>query len=186
MSDDLHQQLRELRTGSEARSSTDWDRSLPFADALFDRWERAATLDFGARSSIYDSAIVFGDVEVGEDTWIGPNVLIDGSGAPVRIGNGCDISAAAHIYSHDTVLRCVSLRSVGTQAAPVTIGDAVYLGPQSVIVAGISIGSRSVVGANSFVNSDVPERTVVAGSPARVVGHVVGSGPATKIVPVSH
>jgi acetyltransferase-like isoleucine patch superfamily enzyme len=64
----------------------------------------------------------------------------------------------------------------------VTIGDCVYIGPQSVIVAGVSIGDHCVVGANSFVNKDVEPRTVVAGSPARPIGRVVGDGKEVRIV----
>ena len=52
-----------------------YDRSLPFADGLFDRWERAARLGFGEGASIYDSAMVYGPVSVGANTWIGPGVV---------------------------------------------------------------------------------------------------------------
>lgn len=59
---------------------------------------------------------------------------------------------------------------------PVTIGSCAYLGPQSIIAAGVTIGSRCVVAANSFVNQDVPAATIVGGSPARRLGSVVGEG----------
>lgn len=184
MSGELRELLQDLRSDSDTVSRRDWNRSLPFADAIFDRWERAAILGFGKGSSIYDSAFVFGEVEVGTDTWIGPSVLLDGSAAPIRIGDGCDISAAVHIYSHDTVLRCVSKGAVSPNNGPVHIGEATYIGPKAVVVAGITIGNQSVVGANSFVNRNVPDRTVVAGTPARVVGHVIGDGPTTRIAPI--
>jgi acetyltransferase-like isoleucine patch superfamily enzyme len=60
--------------------------------------------------------------------------------------------------------------------SPVSIGDGTYVGSQSVVVAGTRIGSRCIVGANSLVNADVPDRTIVAGSPAVPIGHVEGDG----------
>ena len=55
-------------------------RTLPLADYIVDRWEKARELGFGEGTSIYDSSLVFGDVRVGEHTWIGPFTLLDGSG----------------------------------------------------------------------------------------------------------
>ena len=69
-----------------------WKRTLPFGEYFVDRWEKARELGFGAGASIYDSAIVIGDVKVGENTWVGPNVVLDGSGG-LEIGNWCSISA---------------------------------------------------------------------------------------------
>ena len=57
-----------------------FNRSLPFADEVLDRWERAKKLKFGEGTSIYDSSYVFGEVVVGKNTWIGPFTVIDGSG----------------------------------------------------------------------------------------------------------
>jgi len=172
----LHNDLRVLRAVVDEELRRRWDRSLPFADALFDRWERADQLGFGEGSSVYDSAHVFGSVAVGEKTWIGPFVILDGSGADLTIGDFCDISTGVHIFTHDTVLRCVSMGEAAARRSPVSIGDGTYVGSQSVVVAGTRIGSRCIVGANSLVNADVPDRTIVAGSPAVPIGHVEGDG----------
>jgi acetyltransferase-like isoleucine patch superfamily enzyme len=64
----------------------------------------------------------------------------------------------------------------------VTIGDRVYIGSQSIIAAGVTVGSECVVGANSFVNHDVPHRTIVGGSPARRLGKVVGEGSDVRVI----
>ena len=48
-----------------------FQRDLPLAELLFDRWERAETLGFGKGTSIYHSSYVYGEVIVGENTWIG-------------------------------------------------------------------------------------------------------------------
>ena len=167
---------------NEERLSRDYQRSLPFQDGMFDRWERARRLGFGERASIYNSAAVFGDVRVGADSWIGPNTLLDGSGGGLSIGSFCSISSGVHVYTHDTVLWALSGGALGRAEGPVSIGDCVYIGSQSIIAAGVKIGSRCVIGANSFVNDDVADGTVVGGSPARKLGTVVGESAAVRIV----
>lgn len=52
--------------------------------------------------------------------------------------------------------------------API-LGDYVYVGPGAVLYGGIRIGDGVVIGANSVVNSDVPENVTVAGAPARII-----------------
>lgn len=180
--DELLSALHELRRSTDDDLRVRWDRSLSFGDALFDRWERAERLGFGRGASIYDSALVYGDVEVGPDTWVGPNVLLDGSGGGLVIGAWCSISAGVQIYTHDTVARSLSLGACPTETGPVRIGDGCHLGALSVVARGVSIGDRCVIGAQSFVNHDVPEGSVVAGAPARLLGRVVGEGADVAIV----
>lgn len=168
--------LRASYLAADERLRTKYQRSLPFQDALFDRWERARRLGFAPESSIYNSAAVFGEVSVGTATWIGPNTLLDGSGGGIEIGAHCSVSSGVHIYTHDTVLWALSGGLLQCKQAPVRIGDCVYIGSQSVIAAGVTIGSRCVVAANSFVNDDIPEATIVGGTPARKIGSVVGAG----------
>ncbi len=174
--------LRESYLAADERLRAEYQRSLPFQDAMFDRWERANRLGFSAGASIYNSAAVFGDVKVGAATWIGPNVLLDGSGGGIDIGAYCSISSGVHIYTHDTVLWALSGGTVQHKHAPVRVGDCSYIGSQSVIAAGVSIGSRCVVAANSFVNADFPEATIVGGTPARKIGTVVGEGSQVRMV----
>ncbi len=180
--DDLVAQLAALRVQSDERLRREWQRSLPFADALFDRWERAERLGFGDGTSVYDSSAVFGDVVVGGDTWIGPNTLLDGSGGQLRIGSHCSISAGVHVYTHDTVLRSLSLGVLDRKVGGVSIGDGCHIGALAVVAAGVSIGDQVVVGAHSFVNRDVPSRTVVGGVPARRIGRVEGDGTDVRVV----
>ncbi len=147
-------------------------RDLPLQDLVTDRWERAHALGFGEGSSIYQSAYVYGDVTVGRETWVGPSVLLDGSGG-LTIGSGCDISAGVQVYSHDTIDRVLSEGKREITLAPVTIEDHCHIGAQAVIVKGVRIGHHSVIGACAFVNRDVAPFTVVVGVPARPIGRVV-------------
>lgn len=179
---DLALELRLLKDRRDAELRATFNRSLPFADAQFDRWERAKALGFGDKTSIYDSSCVFGDVKVGINTWIGPFTILDGSGGGLTIGDTCSISAGVQIYTHDTVLWAVSGGVQEARKAAVTIGSNTYIGAQCVIVAGVTIGERCVIAANSLVNCDVPDGTIVGGTPARQLGRVEGAGAHAKLV----
>lgn len=168
--------LRRLHAEQDAELRRRYKRSLPFAEAVFDRWERARRLGFGDEASIYDSAMVMGEVAVGAHSWVGPYTFLDGGYAPLAIGAWCSISAGVHIYSHDTVLWSLSGGKAAKRTGPVTIGDCCYIGSQSIIGPGTVIGERSVVATNSFVNRDVPPRTIVGGCPAKPIGRVEGDG----------
>ncbi len=146
-------------------------RRVSFGDLITDRWENAREYGFGEGSSCYDNVLILGDVRVAEATWIGPNVILDGSGG-LTIGSYCSISAGVQIYSHDTVRRSVTLGRAAIEYAPTQIGDGVYIGPNSIIAKGVSIGDHAIIGAMSFVSKDVPPRTKVWGSPAHVRGDV--------------
>jgi acetyltransferase-like isoleucine patch superfamily enzyme len=146
----------------------EFKRVLPFGEYVSDRWEKANFLGFGDGSSIYDSALVFGDVQVGNKVWVGPNTILDGSGGRLSIGDFCHVSAGVQIYTHDTV--DVVLQDGDISCAPVSIGKRCYLGPGAIIAKGVSIGDNVVVGANSFVNKDIPSGVKGYGTPFRVAG----------------
>lgn len=146
-----------------------FSRTLPFGEYVVDRWEKAELLGFGKGTSIYDSAVVLGDVKVGENTWIGPFVILDGSGG-LEIGNNCSISAGVQIYSHDTIDWVTSGGEVGPEHAPSKIGDNCYIGPSAIVAKGVSIGNGAVIGAHSLVLKDIPPNCKAVGSPCRVVG----------------
>lgn len=155
-----------------ARMRARWDRDLPMGELLFDRWERARNLGFGPESSVYHHSYFYGDVVVGKHVWIGPFTFIDGSGGRISIGDHVAISSGVHIYTHDTVKGALSMGAAPREVAPVTIGPGSYVGAQTVILKGVTIGERAVIGANSLVNRDVPSYTVAVGVPCRRIGRV--------------
>lgn len=147
-----------------------WQRTLPFGDYIVDRWQKAQALGFGEGASIYDSALVLGNVVVGAKTWVGPFVILDGSGG-LTIGRNCSISAGVQIYSHDSVEWALSDGAAQYTYAKTTIGDNCYIGPNTVIAKGVSIGEHCVIGANSLVLKDIPSGSKAFGTPCRTTGY---------------
>ena len=132
-----------------------FNRHVSIQDLLSDRWETAKFYGFGEGTSCYNNVLILGDVKVGKNTWIGPNVILDGSGG-LEIGDNVSISAGVQIYSHNTVAWSTSMNTDIVERAETTIGNGVYIGPNSVISMGRRVGDRAVVGALSFVNKDLP------------------------------
>ena len=163
---DLLEQLQLLQDELLRQTQERFQRTLPFGDLVGDRWAKAKFLGFGEGSSCYDNVLVLGDVKVGKHTWIGPNVILDGSGG-LEIGDYCSISAGVQIYTHHTVRWATTLGQAEAERRPTRIGSGVYLGPQAVVQMGVTIGDRAVIGALSFVNRDIPAGARAWGVPAR-------------------
>jgi len=161
--------LRELWRRLEDRVRERFDRSLSFGDHVVDRFERARRLGFGEGASIYDSALVIGDVAVGRKTWIGPFTVLDGSGG-LAVGDYCSISAGVQIYTHDTVDWALTAGEAEPKCMSVRIGSRCYIGPNTVITRGVTIGDGCVIGAMSLVLHDVTAGSKAFGTPCQVVG----------------
>ena len=132
-----------------------FNRHVSIQDLFSNRWETAKFYGFGEGSSCYNNVLILDDVKVGESTWIGPNVILDGSGV-LEIGDHVSVSAGVQIYSHHTVKRSSSLGEQPIEKEPTRIGNGVYIGPNSIIQMGVTVGDKAVIGAMSFVNKDIP------------------------------
>ena len=160
--------LQKLKNKLDAGVLEELERSVPFADVLFDRWERASLLGFGKGTSVYDSSHIFGDVKDGNNTWIGPFTILDGTGG-LTIGNNCSISASVQIYTHDSVAWAISGGKEKYEYATTSIGNNCYIGPACVIAMGVHLEDGIVVGANSFVKNSFPAGSKIGGTPARLL-----------------
>jgi acetyltransferase-like isoleucine patch superfamily enzyme len=169
----LFKQLLELWERLRADVAEKWQRTLPFGDYLVDRWERARRLGFGEGTSIFDSSVVLGNVKVANNTWIGPFTVLDGSGG-LEIGSSCSISAGVQIYTHNSVKWAVSGGEASHEQAPTKIGSRCYLGPNTVVAKGVTIGDGCVIGANSLVLSNIPADSTAYGTPCKIVSPTQG------------
>ena len=159
--------LKATRNLLAQRIRRQFARRVSFGDLITDRWENARELGFGEGSSCYDNVLVIGDVKVGKNVWIGPNVIMDGSGG-LSIGDHVSISAGVQIYTHHTVQWAQSRGQEAPERAPVVIGSGVYIGPNSVIQKGVTIGDGAVIGAMSLVTRDIPSGARAWGVPAKL------------------
>lgn len=177
----FYHQLRSVLQDIDDAFLSELDRSVSIGDMVSDRWERAKKLGFGLNSSIYDSSLVIGKVNVGANCWVGPYTILDGSGG-LSIGDFTTISAGVHIYSHDNILATLSSGMVPIQRESVTIGHNSYIAPNVVITKGISIGNFVVISAGSLVNRSVDDYTIVGGTPAKPIGQVIREGDEFKLI----
>ncbi len=165
--DSIYKKLLEIFHHLRKEKKEKFNRVLPFGDNFVDRAEKAEFLGFGKGTTVYDNVVVLGDVKVGENTWIGPNVILDGSGGLV-IGSNCSISAGVQIYSHDSVNWALSGGKDKYDYSKTFINDNCYIGPNVIIEKGISIGKGCIIGANSFVNQDIPDNSKAYGTPVKI------------------
>jgi maltose O-acetyltransferase len=89
----------------------------------------------------------------------------------VRIGSFTLFGPAVQIYTAMHPMNA-ELRRAQEYAKPVEIGDDVWVGGAAIILPGVRIGSKSVIGAGSVVTRDVPERSFAAGNPCRVIREI--------------
>lgn len=175
-----HKEILDLHNELRKNKKLEWDRVLPFEELLFDRWEKAKFLKAGEGASIYHNSYIFGKVRIGKNSWIGPYTILDGSGGGIKIGDYCSVSAGVQIYTHDTVNWSVTGGKADKDKGKVSVGNYCYLGPNSVISKGITIGQRSVIGAQSLVNKNIPANSIVYGIPGRIVGRTIVQGNTMK------
>jgi acetyltransferase-like isoleucine patch superfamily enzyme len=111
-------------------------------------------------------------LSIGPRTIIGPNTRIMAA-TQVRIGARSMVSWNCSIF--DSIGHKLWLKSTGESEieAPITIGDDVWVGPYSIVMKGVTIGSGSVIGAGSVVRRDVPPNSLAVGNPARVIDQVL-------------
>lgn len=138
---------------------------------------RSGAIAIGPRSGISCGAVIAGNVEIGSDSSVQNYTVVVGYGTPedpaglVRIGNDVRIGAHCMIVggNHRFDDPSKPIRTQGIEAAPITIEDDVWIGGNVNIIAGVTIGHGSVIGAGSVVTHDIPPMSVAVGSPARVI-----------------
>jgi len=168
----LDQEIKSAIRRMQEEKKQKFGRRVSVGDLLTERSDNAAIYGWGEGTTCYDNVLVLGDVKVGRNTWIGPNVILDGSGGALEIGDNCSIDSGAQIYTHDSVRWALSGGTAPYEKAKTTIGFFVFIGPNSVITKGVSIGDRVAIGALSFVNTDIPSGMKAFGQPARIVGPI--------------
>ena len=117
-------------------------------------------------------------ISIGDDSLVGEYNVIRGQGG-VRIGNRVYTSpmvqllAVNHVFADDRR----PFVEQGITAQGITIEDDVWIGAGAIVTDGVRVGAGAVIAAGAVVTRDVAPRTVVAGSPAREIRAIDGTGP---------
>lgn len=111
-------------------------------------------------------------IDIGSDTGISGAVIC--SSIEIRIGRECLIGANCMIFDTDfhpidPNNRRYERNPERINCLPVCIEDNVFIGTNSIITKGITIGKNSVIGAGSVVTTDIPANVIAAGNPARTI-----------------
>lgn len=114
-----------------------------------------------------------GSVKIGDKTHIQPRCQFSAYEAPIQIGCRVDIAPYCAFYSYDHGMSPGrSIRGQPFQSkGGITIADNAWLGTGVIVLDGVRIGDGAVVGAGAVVINDIPEDSIAAGVPARVVKH---------------
>ena len=118
-------------------------------------------------------------IDIADNVWIGHYCILDGIGG-ITIEEGVNLASHTCIYTHSSsdAIRLLGRAFISIPAeqrpgytlAPVIIGAYTFVGTQSVILPGVSIGKGCIIGAGSLVNKDVPDFAIVGGVPVKVLG----------------
>lgn len=106
-------------------------------------------------------------LKIGKNCKIMGGCIIDPSHCwHIQIGDNVIIAPRVHILAHDASTHYFMSY---TKVANVKIGNSVFIGAGSIILPGITVGDNVIIGAGSVVSKSIPENSVVAGAPARIV-----------------
>jgi acetyltransferase-like isoleucine patch superfamily enzyme len=119
-------------------------------------------IEVGYGTSIQDRNIILGDVTFGKFCLTAPNVYISSGRHYFDKFPYLYIKDQDYLVHKDTELKSAHSKKI-------TIDDDVWIGINSVIMAGVRIGRGAVIGANSVVTTDVPPFSIMAGVPAKII-----------------
>lgn len=108
------------------------------------------------------------NIEVGKNFYANYNCTILDV-AKVIIGDNCMLAPNVAIYTAGHPVHPLTRNTLYEYGIEITIGDNVWIGGNTVICPGVHIGSNTVIGAGSVVTKDIPDYSIAAGNPCRVI-----------------
>ena len=184
---EMGEMKRRQWSGELFRGDDQLEREVARAAALCDRYNAIASTDEAALGAIL--AELLGELgegvvvkppfrcDYGYRTSIGARTFInwdcsvlDGGG--IEIGRHCQIAPGVELTTATHPIDPGPRRDGWESAAPISIGDNVWLGTGAIVCPGVSIGNDTVVGAGAVVVRDLPAGVVAVGVPAPPVREI--------------
>jgi galactoside O-acetyltransferase len=143
-------------------------------DVEIDSSSTVNNVTIGDNVRIAKRCSVFGSpdnlLEIGADTYVGMNSLLNGFAAKLTIGSNVSIAQNVNIMVDSGPNASTVMQKIfPVDKRPVTIGNHVWIGTGSIIMPGVTLGDYCVVAANSFVNKSFDPFTVIGGNPAKLL-----------------
>lgn len=131
-------------------------------------------IKIGDNTRIASRVKIFGSeenlLEIGMNSYVGMNSLIEGFNAKLIIGDYVSIAPNVNIITGSGPNASLAMQKVfGTKRGPITIGDHTWIGGNATIMPNVALGKYCVVAANSFVNKSYPDYSIVGGTPAKLI-----------------
>lgn len=116
-----------------------------------------------------------GIIEIGDGFGISGSTIY--STCSIKIGKNATIGANCKIIDNDfhpldPEQRKLNLNEEHTRRAPINIGDNCFIGMNSIILKGTTLGNNVVVGAGSVVHGIFPDNCIIAGNPAKIIKYL--------------
>ena len=109
-------------------------------------------------------------LEIGRETYIGMNSMLNGYKAKLKIGSHVSIAQNVYIMVDSGPNASTQLQKIfSIEQGPVIIGDHTWIGACVVVMPNVTLGDYCVVAANSFVNRSFPAYSIIGGSPAQLI-----------------
>lgn len=134
------------------------------------RWA-GATVGDNVRIASTAKFHLTGALTIGDNTWIGHEVLIVGGDAAIRIGKDVDIAPRVLMVTGTHEPFGIQGKAAGKgYSRPIKVEDGVWIGAGATVLGGVTLGEQSIVAAGALVRSDTAAESVSGGVPAKHIG----------------
>ena len=148
---------------------------------IYQEWG-AGAISLGSRVRVHEDTHILvgpgGSVTIGDETHIQRDCQLNAYKEAIRIGSRVEIAARCAFYSYDHGVeggKPIVDQPLASKGE-ISIGDEAWLGHGVIVLSGVRIGKGAVIGAGSVVTNDVPDGSVAAGVPAKVIRMRDGTG----------
>jgi acetyltransferase-like isoleucine patch superfamily enzyme len=145
-----------------------------FADKILTDSERADYYNLPEGCRMRENAKIISpeNLKCGKYVWIGENAILDASGG-LEIGDHTTVATSVFVWSHSSHMANINManypRSEFIERKPTKIGSGVFIAGPSVIVAGTTIGDRTIILPMSCVTESFEGNCMIGGSPAKII-----------------